>query len=69
MRLRHLFVCGTGRADLQFAEDLSGISVDDGNVKVLGNIQTECSLSDGRRSGDDYQRFICQLYILYSQLI
>ena len=52
----HLFFCGSGGTDLQFPEDLSGVGIDDGNVKVLGDIQTECRFSDGSRSGDDYQR-------------
>ena len=51
----HLLVGRAGRADFQFPVDLSGVSVDDGYVEMLGNIHAQCRLSDCSRPRDDYQ--------------
>jgi hypothetical protein len=47
----HFCLCGSGCADAQFLEYLSRVSIDDGDAKVLGNIQTDGSLPDGGGSG------------------
>ena len=56
----HLSLRGARRPNPQFLIDLSGVSIDDGNVEMLGKIQTERRLSNGCRSGDDYQRLFQQ---------
>jgi hypothetical protein len=58
LHLSHLCLCRTGCADLQFLVDLAGVGIDDGNAKVLGNVQADGRLSDGSGSGYDDERFI-----------
>ena len=51
LHLLHFCLRGTGCADAQFLEYLSRVGIDDGDAKVLGNIQTDGSLPDGGGSG------------------
>ena len=54
----HLCLRGTGCADAQFLEYLSRVCIDDGDAKMLGNVQTDGSLPDGGGSCYYDERFI-----------
>ena len=59
--LLHLLVSRPCRTDAQFLVDLPGVSVDDRDAEVPGNIEAEAGLADGSGPCDDYQRLIRKL--------